>query len=486
MNTPRTIDLPDQVTVVNIGLSGFADAVRQQGRTVTQVDWRVPAGGDRDLVRDLRRVYGSAGPAIAEANAEVLRRLDTGVPRLVAVHPLADVAPELPPTEAMPILHCGPPIAWTAMCDPLRRSVRAAVVAEGWAEDIDGAGRLLHGGRITLLPAGEHATVVPMATAIGPSVPVFVVENTTGETRAFAPINQGPGEVAWFGVDTDAAVGRLRFLRDVVGPALGRMIDRHGPLDVLYLAAQGVQAGDDVHLRSQGSTNLLVRILLPELARLPDGQREELAGFLSGNHLFFLNLAMAAAKSLTLWAERVPGSSIVTTMARNGTTFGIKLAGSPRWHVADAPPVEDALFQPGYGADAAAPDIGDSAVLELIGLGGAAAAGAPAVAAFVGGSMRYAAEVTERMRQICVSESSRFTLPTFDFRGTPLGVDVRRVVELSSTPKISTGILDARCGGGQIGAGVATAPIECFTSALADLARRSARDGSNDRTDQPR
>jgi hypothetical protein len=228
--------------------------------------------------------------------------------------------------------------------------------------------------------------------------------------------------------------------------------------------------GDDVHMRTQGTTSLLVRNLLPQLAVLPDRGRLELSRFLSGNHLFFLNLAMAAAKSVALWAERVEGSSVVTMMCRNGTTYGIRLAGAPTLFVAAAPPVADAMYYPGYGPETSAPDIGDSAILELVGLGGAAAAGSPAVAGFLGGTMDDAVAVTEEMASICVGSSSRFTLPTWNHAGTPLGVDARRVVDLDTTPKVSTGILHASTGVGQIGAGVATAPVECFRAAVRAMA----------------
>ncbi len=273
--------------------------------------------------------------------------------------------------------------------------MRAAVVAEGWAADVEEAQRLLASGDVALEPANQHEAVVPMASAIGPTAPVFVVADREGGTRAYAPVNQGPGEVAWFGRDTDAAVDRLRFLRDVAGPVLTRVLSSAGPMDILNLAAQGVAMGDDLHMRTQAATNLLVRTWLPQLAELPDQQRGGMARFLSGNHLFFLTLAMAAAKALTLWAEEVSGSSIITTMSRNGTTFGIKLAGSPEWHITAAPPITDALYYSGYGPEDAAPDIGDSAVLELVGLGGPAAAGSPAVAAFLGGSMADGRRATE-------------------------------------------------------------------------------------------
>jgi hypothetical protein len=198
----------------------------------------------------------------------------------------------------------------------------------------------------------------------------------------------------------------------------------------------------------------------------------ELATFLSGNHLFFLNVAMAAAKSITLWAEQVAGSSIVTTMARNGTTFGIRLPGSAEWSVSPAPPIGQSLYYSGYGSDDAAADIGDSAVLELIGLGGSAAAASPAVAAFVGGTMADAIATTEDMDRVSGARSTRFKIPMLDYRGTPIGVDVRKVVELGITPRINTGILHGKAGTGQIGAGVAEAPVACFRDALLALDRR--------------
>jgi hypothetical protein len=461
------VTLPREVEVINIGLPLFARSVADQGRPVQQVEWRIPAGGDRRAVAALQVLYGPRAAAIDEANAEVVRRLDRGVPVLVDVATAGDVVPDFGDRT---ILHCGPPIEWTRVCDPLRRSIRAAVVAEGWAGDVAAAHRLLEDGVIRLEPANHHGVVVPMATAIGPSAPVFVVVNQEGGTRAFAPINQGPGDVAWFGRETDAAVERLRFLRDVAGPMLRWIVRRAGPIDVLSLASQGIQMGDDIHMRTQAATNLLLRNLLPWIAEYDGPGRVEFARYVSGNHLFFLNLAMAAAKSLTLWAEQVEGASIVTSMARNGTDFGIRLPGSDRWYLAEAPPVEDALYYSGYGPQESARDIGDSAVLELVGLGGPAAAGSPAVAAFLGGTMRDAIRATEEVAQICVGESSRFKLPTLDNRGTPVGVDVRRVVELAIRPKINTGILHVSQGIGQVGAGVATAPIGCFVDALLALA----------------
>ena len=468
---PVATVLPTEIEVVNVGLALFADALRTQGRPVDQLDWRIPAGGDPELLTALTTLLGRQAARVDAANAEVFRRLDTGVALWTTVATAADVLPDV---GRRTLLHCGPAIEWPDVSDPLRRSMRAATVAEGWAADVMEADTLLQTGSVQLEPANQHGTVVPMATALGPSMPVLVVDNQDGGTRAFSAINQGPGEVAWFGRETDAAIQRLRFLRDVAGPLLATALEHSGPVDVLSLAAQGLAMGDDVHMRTQASTNLLIRHLLPQLVAASGPQAVDFAGFLSGDHLFFLNIAMAAAKSLTMWAEQVTDSSVVTTMARNGTTFGVRLAGSPTWSLADAPDIGDALYNPGFGPDSGARDIGDSAVLELIGLGGAAAAGSPAVAAFLGGTMADAAEVTENMTDICHGTSSRFKLPTLDMRGTPVGVDVRLVAKLGVTPKVNTGILHATDGTGQVGAGVATAPLRCFTEAALDLARRIA------------
>jgi hypothetical protein len=461
------VALPDEVSVVNIGLSLFADAVRDQATPVQQLDWRIPADGQADLIAGLERLYGPRAAGIDEANAEAVRRLDESVPLLVDIGPAETLVPGL---SGRTLMHCGPSIAWSDVCDPLRRSMRAATVAEGWAQTVEQADRLLAEGAVMLEPAYLHDTVMPMASAVGPSSPVFVVDNRDGGTRAFAPINQGPGETAWFGRETASAIARIEFLREVAGPMLRTVLEAAGPIDLFSLAAQGVQIGDDVHMRTQGTTSLMIRSLLTQIAALPDDGRVELAQYLSSNHLFFLNLAMAAAKATAMWAEQVEGSSIVTMMCRNGTTYAVRLAGLEEVFIADAPSVADAMYYPDYGPETSARDIGDSAILELVGLGGAAAAGSPAVAGFLPGGMADAAAMTEQMTSICAAESTRFKLPTWNYRGTPIGVDVRRVVELNTPPKVTTGILHASSGIGQIGAGVATAPVECFRAAMRALA----------------
>jgi hypothetical protein len=458
--------LPRSVEAVNLGLSTFADALRDQGAPVVDLDWRPPAA---ELVGVLTRLWGLYGDRIQAANAEVLERVEAAAPYVVAVAPAGEVVPGL--REGL-LLHSGPPITWPRVCDPQRRALTAAALFEGWASDREDAERRLAAGEIALEPGNEHDHVGPMTGVCSPSMPVWVVEDARSGTRAFSTLNEGPGRTLWFGVGDEEAIERLRFLRDELGPTLARLLDRTGPIDVLGLAAQGLNMGDELHMRSQATGNLLLRELTPAFAAV-GGERS--ARFVADNHHFFLNLTMAACKSAWLAVGPVEGSSVVSVMARNGTDMGLQLAGLPgRWFTAPAAPVQDTLLRAGFSAEDAALDIGDSAVIECAGLGGMAVAAAPAVAAFFGGDAAVAVARTELMGQICAARSTRFMIAG---RGTPVGIDARLVAELGITPQITTGVLHASAGTGQIGAGVAHQPVEPFRAAVLalDEALRPAR-----------
>jgi hypothetical protein len=70
------------------------------------------------------------------------------------------------------------------------------------------------------------------------------------------------------------------------------------------------------------------------------------------------------------------------------------------------------------------------------------------------------------MYEITMGESSDFTIPNMEFRGTPLGIDVIKVVETGILPVINTAIASRKAGGGMIGAGVARAPLPMFINAI--------------------
>jgi hypothetical protein len=459
-------DVLERIAAVNVGLDAFGEALREQGAEAVDVDWRPPAAGDEGTLEALEALWGRHGERVAAANREAVERIESASPRAVGVVPATEVLGVL--REGRTLLHSGPAIEWSRICDPQRRALVAACLFEGWAAGRDEAAELFAAGEIALQPGNEHDHVGPMTGVCSPSMPVWVVEDEAAGVRAYSTLNEGPGNTLWFGVGDDEAVERLRFMRDELGPALAALLEREGSVDVFALAAQGLQMGDDLHIRSQATGNLLLRQLAPGLAALG---LERVARFIASNHHFFLNLTMAAAKCASLSASGIEGASIVTLISRNGTDAGIQLAGLPgRWFTAPAAPVSDALLREGFGEDDAAPDIGDSAVIECIGLGGMAVAAAPAVAAFFGGNVADVAERTNRMAQITAARSRRFSLPTLDDAGSPVGIDARLVAELQIAPQITTGILHCSSGVGQVGAGVAHQPLGPFRAAVLALA----------------
>jgi hypothetical protein len=458
-------EILERVSAVNVGLPMFAEAIESQGAPVVDVQWRPPARGDRDVVHALERLWGAHGSTVASANEEVVKRIESVQPRAVTVVQACDGLPIL---SGRVLLHSGTAIEWERICDPQRRALMAACVFEGWARSPSEAESMLAAGEVELAPGNEQGHVGPMTGVCSPSMPVWVVEDKESGARAFSTLNEGPGRTLWFGVGDEESIERLRFFRDELGPLMARLLEREGPIDVFALAAQGLQMGDELHMRSQATGNLLLRNLAPGFAAL-GGERS--ARFIAGNHHFFLTLTMAAAKCASLAATGVRGASVVNLITRNGTDMALQIAGlSGRWFAAPAAPVQDALLRDGYADAEAALDIGDSAVLECIGLGGMSVAASPAVAAFFGGGAADAIARTELMGQITVGRSRRFTIPSLDFAGSPVGIDARLASELGITPQITTGVLHASIGAGQIGAGVAHQPVEPFRDAVLALA----------------
>jgi hypothetical protein len=322
--------------------------------------------------------------------------------------------------------------------------------------------------------------VGPMTGIITPSMPVFVVENRPSGNRAYVTINEGLGKVLRFGANDESVVERLRWLQREAGPVLGAAIRASGGVDLRVIMAQALRMGDEMHQRNLAASCLLARALIGYLARLSADRQAlaRMADFVAANDQFFLNIAMAAGKASTDPCLGVPDSTLVITMARNGTEFGIRVAGlGDRWFTA---PVEipQGLYFPGFGPEDANPDMGDSAIVETIGLGGFAMAASPSVVRFVGaGGMQEAIRATEEMAEICMGEHPHFLIPTLDERGSPVGIDIRKVVETGITPLINTGIAGKKPGVGQIGAGVVRAPLACFEQALEAFSAR--REGAH-------
>lgn len=456
--------IPGGVRVLNVGLPLIVSAVPDDD--VVQLDWRPPAFGDAEAGR---LMAGLQTPDTAAANEVAVGRMQSVRPQLVGVRAARDVVPGMDAGRLL--LHAGPPISVERMCGPMLGALMGASVFEGWAASGDEALALLRDGEIAVDPCHHHATVGPMAGVVSPSMPVVIVEDD--RQRAFATLNEGLGKVLRFGAYDAEVIARLTWMRDVLGPAVDAALAAAGPVDVTSLVAQALTMGDEGHNRNVAATSLLSRRLAPAIAALPDGA--EVLGFLARNDHFMLNVSMAAAKLSADAANGVAGSSLVTTMSRNGVEFGLRVSGTgDQWFTAPVGPA-DGLFFPGYSIADANPDLGDSAITETVGLGGFAMAAAPAITQFVGGTPDDALAISRSMRRITVRPHPAYPIPSLNFTGTPSGIDVLAVLDTGVLPVINTGIAHREAGVGQIGAGIVTAPPEVFVAAVHALAAEAGQ-----------
>ncbi len=460
--------------VINIGLRAFAADLAARGVEVAHVDWRPRPPGRESSARTLAWL-GRHEARIAKANAEGLRRMLAANPVLVDVQPAGKVIPELgKPGRGRLVLHAGPPIEWHRMCGPMQGAVAGAIVFEGWAPDLDAAARLAASGGVEFHPNHHYGAVGPMTGITTRSMPVMVVENREFGNKAYCMINEGLGKVMRFGANDAEVLARLAWLRDAFGPLLGAALRAAGGLELAPLISRGLAMGDEMHQRNVACSALTLRALAPHFARSA-GDAETLArslAFIAGNEQFFLNIGMAMGKAVMDPVRGIEACSLVSAMCRNGTDFGIRLSGTgDAWFSA---PVElpKGLYFPGYSERDANPDMGDSAIMETVGLGAFAMAAAPAVMGFVGaGRASDALAFTRAMGEITLTRNPRWTIPALDFEGVPAGIDVRKVADTAIQPAINTGIAHRKPGVGQVGAGVARAPLACFDDALAAFAR---------------
>ncbi|MGI8418611.1 MAG: DUF1116 domain-containing protein [Nakamurella sp.] len=462
-------------SVITAGADLLADALRGQAVAVTEVDFRPPVttpSADPAAVGAALDVV-LADPRRPAANEQAAARM-TGV-RAV----LVDVVPaaEALGMAAGQFFHAGPPISWQRASGPRRGALIGAMLFEGLADDAaDAEAQLAAGERVSFEPCHSHHAVGPMAGVVSPSMWMFkLIDENQPDRVAYCSLNEGLGKVLRYGAYGEEVITRLRWMAEVLGPALAiavREVAKKAPVDITAIVGQMVQMGDEGHNRNRAGTLMFLREILPALisSGLPIADISAVAAFIGGNDHFFLNLVMPCGKLMGDAAAHIPGSTVVTAMCRNGTDFGIRVSGTgDEWFTGPAN-YPEGLFLAGFGPDDANPDIGDSAITETMGIGGMVMATAPAIVKFVGGAVPDALAVTQRMYQITETENPAFAVPILEFRGAPTGIDVTRVLRTGMLPQINTGMAGKVAGTGQVGAGLVTPPMDCFTAAIVSLA----------------
>ncbi len=475
MNAKPILDLFNaELHAVNLGLESFATNLVKEGGKAVHVEWRPAPGGGKSAAAGPRApAPGTAGGG-GGGNGAGVRRILAAEPTVIGIGIAADVVPGMAKDL---ILHAGPPVTWEKMCGPMRGALIGGLMYEGLASNPEEAAALAASGKIRFDPCHHHDAVGPMAGVMTACMPVWIVENKAFGNKAYCALNEGLGKVMRYGAYSAEVLDRLAWMRDELTPILVAALKRFGPIDMKSIIAQVLQMGDEGHNRNRAGTSLIIRELAPHIVML-DFPKEKLAkalAFLNANDHFFLNLTMPSAKCSVDAAAGIEGSTIITTMARNGTEFGIKLSGLPgRWFTGPAG-IIDGLYLPGFGPEHASRDIGDSVITETSGIGGFAMAAAPAIVKFVGGSPKDAIDVTMRMYEITNAESLSYRIPVLDFRGTPTGIDVRKVVETGILPAINTGIAHKDPGVGMVGAGLVKPPENAFRDALVAFADKYAK-----------
>ena len=455
----------EKMEIVNIGLERFKDDLEMQNEKVEQVDWTPPANIDKKVLETL----AANKEVIIAANEKVLEIILNGKPFLVGLDIAKNVIPGMKDNL---LLHSGPPLTWERMCGPMRGAMIGAMIYEGKAKNFAEAEKLGASGAFEFSPCHEHNTVGPMAGVVSPSMPVFVLKNEEYGNFAYCTLNEGLGKVLRYGAYDEETITKLKWMEKVLYPTLKNAVEYNGKIDLKNIIAQALHMGDEVHNRNRAGTSLFYRTIAPAIVQSckDPNTTAKVLEFINGNDHFFLNLSMPAAKVTLDAARNIKDSSIVVAMTRNGTDFGLQLAGTENsWFVGPAL-VPDALYFPGFTKEDANPDIGDSSITETVGLGGFAIAASPAIVQFVGGSANDAVNYTLAMYEIAFGENNIYQIPYLNFRGTPTGIDVTKVVEKGLLPFIDTGVAHKDPGIGQVGAGVLSAPMEPFIKAAIGLA----------------
>jgi hypothetical protein len=407
---------------------------------------------------------------IEKANAEACERMMEARPVLVGLGKARDVIPGM--REDL-LLHAGPPITWERASGPMRGAITGALIFEGKAKDEAEAQALVESGRIQLDPCHHHQTVGPMAGVTSPSMSVYILENRTHGNKSYSNLNEGYGKVLRYGAYSEEVLDRLRWMEEVMAPVLAGAIEASGGLDIRALLAEALHMGDEGHNRNKAGSILYTTKLAPFIAKAAPNPTvaAKVLQTLGDNALSVLNPVMATCKGMVDAAHGIEGSTIVTVMARNGTDFGIRVSGlGDRWFTAPVA-VPQGLYFPGFTAEDASGDIGDSTITETAGIGGFAMASAPAIVTFVSGTPKDALNATLEMYEITYAEHKYFTMPPLDFRGTPTGIDIRKVVEKGITPRVNTGIAHREPGVGQVGAGLVRPPMAMFEEAVVAFAQ---------------
>ena len=460
------------LNVINVGIEMFKDDLQAQNVSVTHLSWTPPGGGNLAVIAALDRLEAPELAArIAAANQQAVERIIQSQPVLIGFDQAINVVPGMTKTT---ILHAGPPITWERMCGAMKGAVTGALVFEGLATDLADAEKVAASGKITFSPCHEHNCVGSMAGVTSASMFMHIVENKTYGNIAYTNLSEQMAKILRMGANDQSVIDRLIWMRDVLGPMLRDAMKLAKEIDLRLMLAQALHMGDECHNRNNAGTTLLIQALTPYIIQtnFSVAQQKEVFDFVASSDYFSGPTWMAMCKASLDAAHGIEYSTVVTTMARNGVEFGLRVSGLPgTWLTGPSQQVIGPMFA-GYKPEDSGLDIGDSAITESYGIGGFAMATAPAIVALVGGTVEEAVDFSRQMREITLGENPNITIPLLGFMGIPTGIDITKVASSGILPVINTAIAHKDAGIGMIGAGIVHPPFECFEKALLAFSAR--------------
>jgi hypothetical protein len=410
------------------------------------------------------------------ANAEAFAKLTAADPWVVDVQPARSAIPGYADNL---VLTSGAPMRWEDYVGGQRDALIGGALFEGLATDREDAIGRFADGTIAIGACHDYGAVGSLAGIYTASMPVFVVENRTHGNVGYCNFYEGkePRRLN-YGCYDEGVHERLVHVNEVLAPVVGEAIRRQDGIQLKPLIARALRMGDEVHSRNAAASVLFSREILPSILDMVadgvDHVRDTMV-HLAENDYFFLRLSMAASKA-SADAMVTPGSTLVSAMAFSCRGFAIKLAGLAGPWFEGPPPIHQGKLFPGHTEDEITWMGGESPITETVGLGGFAQACALSLQEYQGGSPETMIERNKEMYDITHGENPDYRIPLFAFRGTPTGVDARKVLETGILPVMDVGL--AGRDGGQIGAGVIRAPRECFESAMRQHAQTFGRPGS--------
>lgn len=463
-----------KLKVINVGIEQFSEDIKKQNAEAIQLEWAPPGYGNIEVIKALEIIEKPENmERIHKANKIVVDKIMNAN---IVLTGFGQALTTIPNMSKNTILHAGPPIEYKDMSDPLQGAIKGAIVFEGLAKDLAEAETVAQSGTIEFAPCHHYDTVGSMAGVTSASMYVHIVENKSEGNVAYTNLSEQLSKILRMGANDESVINRLIWMRDVFGPILQSAMELNPEgIDLRLLVSQSIQMGDELHNRNVAGTALLIQKLAPYILMTDFSVEDkfEVFKFIESSDYFSGPTWMAFAKAALDGAINVPYSSIVTTMARNGTEFGIRI-GSLKdnpWFVGPAQRVIGPLYG-GYTMEDTGLDIGDSAITETYGLGGFALAAAPAIVPLIGGTVSDTIRITKEMQTITTDQNPNITIPLLNFVGLSSGIDLIKVIQTNRLPLITTAITHKKAGIGMIGAGTTNPPMEVFQKAIIEFSKQ--------------